>query len=161
MKCMALALLNLSSAFDLVDHNTLISRLETCVGLRGMVLQWLRSYHTNRRYVVSIGHQSSSEIYLKSAVPQGSILGLLLFSLYMLPLGSSLNKYGASFHLYADDTQIYIPLNCENKQALKYSVLLLVHRTRLKIRGDRAFSVGGPKLWNSLPVHNCLNLIYF
>lgn len=117
-RSMALVLLDLSSAFDLVDHNTLISRLETCVGLRGTVLQWFHSYLTNMRYIVSIGNHSSSEISLQSGVPQGSILGPVLFSLYMIPLGSIL-KYWVSFHLYSNDTQIYIPLKCDNKQALK------------------------------------------
>lgn len=116
---MALVLLDLSSAFDLVNHNVLISRLETCVGLRGTVLEWFRSYLTDRRFVVNIGHHSSSEIQLRSGVPQGSILGPALFSLYLLPLGSIFSKYGVSFHLYADDTQIYIPLKRGNKNAFK------------------------------------------
>lgn len=115
----ALVLLDLSSAFDLVNHNVLISRLETCVGLRGIVLQWFRSYLSDRRFVVNIGHHSSSEIQLRSGVPQGSILGPALFSLYLLPLGSIFSKYGVSFHLYADDTQIYIPLKRGNKNAFK------------------------------------------
>jgi len=77
------------------------------------------SYLSDRRYVVNIGHHSSSEVPLNSGVPQRSILGPVLFSLYMLPLGSIFNKYGVSFHLYADDTQIYIPMKWDDKQALK------------------------------------------
>ncbi len=77
----ALVLLDVSSAFDLVNHDILISRLEACVGLRGTVLQWFRSYH------------SSSETHLRSGVPQGSIIGPVLFSLYMLPLGFIFNKH--------------------------------------------------------------------
>ncbi len=115
----ALVLLDLSSAFDLVNHDILISCLEACVGLQGTVLQWFRSYLTNRRYVVNIGHRFSSEMHLRSGVPQGSILGPVLFSLYMLPLGLILNKHGVSFHLYADDIQIYIPLKRGNKHAIK------------------------------------------
>ncbi len=115
----ALVLLDLSSAFDLVDHNILLSRLETCVGLRGTVLQWFRSYLTNRSYSVCLGNHSSSVIHLSSGVPQGSILGPVLFNLYMLPLGSILHRHGLSFHLYADDTQIYLPIKCDDKLAFK------------------------------------------
>ncbi len=96
---MALLLLDLSSAFDLVNHDILISRLEARVGLRGTVLEWFRVYLTDRRNAVIIGHNSSSEVHLRSGVPQGSILGPILLGLYMLPLGLIFNKYGGSFHL--------------------------------------------------------------
>ncbi len=96
---MALLLLDLSSAFDLVNHDILISRLEARVGLRGTVLEWFRVYLTDRRNAVIIGHNSSSEVHLRSGVPQGSILGPILLGLYMLPLGFIFNKYGGSFHL--------------------------------------------------------------
>lgn len=115
----ALVLLDLSSAFDLMDHNILLTRLEACVGFRGMVLQWFRSYLSNRSYSVSLGHHSSSVKKLSSGVPQGSILGPVLFNLYMLTLGSILSRHGVSFHLYADDTQIYLPIKRDDKLAFK------------------------------------------
>ncbi len=83
-----LSVKNLSAAFDLVDHNILLSCLESCLGLRGMVLQWFRSYLSNRCFTVQIGHCVSTDIPLGCGVLQGSILGPVLFSMYLLPLAS-------------------------------------------------------------------------
>lgn len=93
----ALVLFDLSSAFDMVDHKILISRLESYVGIQGIVLIWFRSYSTNRKFSVCIGKHTSSVVHLSCGVPQGSILAPTLFSLYMLPLGSLFSKHGVSF----------------------------------------------------------------
>jgi hypothetical protein len=106
-----LVLLDLSAAFDTVDHNILIDRLENWVGLSGTVLNWFRSYLQDRNYYVSIGNFVSSQIKMTCGVPQGSILGPLLFNLYMLPLGHILKNNKIGYHNYADDTQIYIALS--------------------------------------------------
>lgn len=118
-KQMALVLLDLSAAFDLVDHNILLSRLESCVGLRGSVLQWFHSYLSDRCFTVHLGHYSSTNKHLGCGVPQGSILGPVLFSLYLLPVAAIFKKHGVSFHLYADDTQLYLPLQRNNKYTLQ------------------------------------------
>ena len=106
-----LVLLDLSAAFDTVDHSILLHRLEKWVGLSDTLLHWFRSYLQDRDYFVSIGNFVSQKVNMMCGVPQGSILGPLLFNLYMLPLGKLLRDNNIDYHNYADDTQIYIALS--------------------------------------------------
>ena len=110
-KVSVLVMLDLSAAFDTVDHSILLNRLETWAGLSGTVLEWFRSYLEERSYFVTIGSYQSDRVAMTCGVPQGSVLGPLLFSLYMLPLGQILQNLNVNYHSYADDTQIYLALS--------------------------------------------------
>ena len=102
-----LTLLDLSSAFDTIDHQILIRRLECAFGIKGAVLTWIESYLTERTQAVVVEGHSSDPAPLRFGVPQGSVLGPLLFSLYTQPLSQVIQKHAVSHISYADDTQLY------------------------------------------------------
>ena len=109
-----LLLLDLSAAFDTINHSLLLKKLKDMYGITGTVLQWLKSYLENRKFKVIINQSSSSDCLLEIGVPQGSILGPLLFILYTKDIEKIVTKYGFSVHLYADDTQIYFSFDVHN-----------------------------------------------
>lgn len=92
-----LLLLDLTAAFDTVDHSVLLSRLSNYIGIQATVLKWFTSYLSGRTFSVMVGDLSSSSASLSCGVPQGSILGPILFSMYMLPLGSIIARHNLSF----------------------------------------------------------------
>lgn len=102
-----LALLDLSAAFDTVDHAILLERLRRSFGITGSAYNWLASYLTGRSQCVRRGTVTSKSILLECGVPQGSVLGPLLFVLYTSDLQAIIERHRLTPHLYADDTQIY------------------------------------------------------
>ena len=107
----ALTLLDLSAAFDTIDHLTLISRLSSCYRISGTALDLFTSYLSNRCQQVKIHDYISEAVYIYFGVPQGSVLGPILFTLYTAPLSHVIAEHDVEHHLYADDTKIYISLS--------------------------------------------------
>ena len=89
-----LILLDLSAAFDTIDHDVLFSRMESTLGITGPALEWFRSYLGDRTLQVQIDDSFSASQEVLWSVPQGSVLGPLLFLIYLLPLGILIRKHG-------------------------------------------------------------------
>ena len=102
-----LLILDLSAAFDTLNHNILINRLLE-IGINGMALDWLISFFTNRTFAVKTGTSSSRIKKINTGVPQVSVLGPILFLIYIAPLTNIIKSYPSlHYHLYADDILSY------------------------------------------------------
>ena len=101
-------LLDLSAAFDTIDHQVLLNRLRLSFGIRGYALEWIASYLSDRTQRVSFENYFSQSRYLSCGVPQGSYLGPLLFTMYASKLFDIIKGHLPRTHSYADDTQLYL-----------------------------------------------------
>ena len=109
-----LLLLDLSAAFDTVNHAVLLGRLSRLYGVTGQALDWFESYLSGRSASVAIGGLRSVLAEVAIGVPQGSILGPILFICYTAELEEIASRHGVGIHFYADDTQIYAAFSSEN-----------------------------------------------
>ena len=109
--------LDLSAAFDCIDTQTMIRRLEHTFGIKNTPLRWLSSYLDGRSQFVRVGSAKSNCTMCEYGVPQGSVLGPILFSLYIAPITQLAISSGVNIAQYADDSQLYIHLQSNNSNS--------------------------------------------
>ena len=128
-----LILLDFSAAFDTLSHKVLIKRLHDRYGIKGSALRWYKSYLDSRYHTVSINGVLSDEIPLDEGVPQGSVKGPLLFTLFSAALGDIIKAHGIDFMTYADDSQLYILLHPRDRE-------FVIPRLELCLRDIKAWT---------------------
>ena len=152
-----LVLLDFSKAFDTVNHRLLLEKL-SILGFQNNALQWVKSYLSDQKQQVKTESGVSEFISLKNGVPQGSILGPLLFTIMVLDIRQHINF--TSHHSYADDLQLYtsfkpalvkdaiISMNQDLEKVGEYC-----HNSALKINEDKCFFMilGGSKTLSKIP----------
>ena len=107
MRWALLAILDLSAAFDTIDHAILLSRLQASFGFSNTVIDWITSYLTDRTQTVCVNDLASDSSPLRYGVPQGSVLGPVLFVLYGSPVSKVISSHSLLHESIADDTQLH------------------------------------------------------
>jgi len=105
--CSTLLSLDISAAFDMIDIDKLVTRLDSVFGIRGSASSWILSYLSGRECYIALDGCRSPTWSTFCGVPQGSVLGPLLFSAFVSPISKIFEHFGIKHHQYADDTQMY------------------------------------------------------
>ena len=108
-----LVLLDLSAAFDTVEHNILLARLKSSIGINGTALNWFTSYLNSRSQRVSVNGFTSNSLKFPYGVPQGSCLGPLLFTIYSSKLFEVIKYHLPEAQAYADDIRLYLSFSSD------------------------------------------------
>ena len=135
-----LLLLDISAAFDTINHKFVTLQIEA--------LFWFLSYLSGRRQFVKVNDMSSTSYLIEQGVPQGSVLGPILYSLYVSPLGDIARNHGLSFHCYEDDTQFFTsfnsadPVKTESRRSILETWVNDIHKSilhnNLKLNGNKS-----------------------
>lgn len=120
-----LVLLDLSAAFDTVNHKIMLDRMHTKVGISGKALDWFNSYLSGRSQRISVDGIVSNRFDLEHGVPQGSCLGPLLFIIYTSKLFEIIDRHLPDAHCYADDTQLYLSFKPDSRINQSEAVLAM------------------------------------
>ena len=117
-----LTLIDPSSSFDTIDHPILVHRLHIDLGFTDTVLQWFSSYLTDRTHYVSLSNQCSAFAPVHSDVPRGSVLGPILFTMYIKPLSAIIDSHSIRHHSFADDLQLQMSAPPDRTYELLHSM---------------------------------------
>ena len=107
-------MLDLSAAFDTLDHTIMLDRLWRMYGIDEQALKWISSYLDSRTQSVHVNGSKSQPKTMTFAMPQGSVLGAVFYVYYSKPVGLIIRSHKMEYHCYADDSQLYIVLNQAN-----------------------------------------------
>ena len=141
-----LLMLDLSAAFDTIDHDILLFRLCNVYGITGDALDWFRSNLTGRIQRVVIEDAVSVDQELGFGVPQGSVLGPNIYCMYTKPVSDIIQRHGLSHHCYADDTPLYMTIDHSNNnwrdglariQVCVSEIREWINQNMLKLNGDK------------------------
>ena len=125
-----LALLDFSSAFDTSDHSILVHRLHTDFGFTDSVLQWFSSSLTNRTQYVSLSNRCSAFAPVHSGVPDGSVPGPILFTMYIKTVSAIIDSHSIIHHSFADDLQLLMSVPTDKISELPHSMLSCISKVK-------------------------------
>ena len=132
-----LVLLDLSAAFDTIDHGKLLSTLHDRIGVADNALRWFASYLRDWSQRTVINGSRSDPSGLTCGVPQVSVLGPLLFTVYTLALGDTTMAHDLEYHMYADDTQLYLSFDGSFQSHIIIIIIIII------IMGPRLLQASG------------------